>query len=113
MKRFRIIAFFIVVSLVTVFLSCKIHKNNINSTMLIPAENPNLVDITFKVIGMDSISINKVQDALSKTEGISRNFACWTDTVVFVEYDVSLITKEKIMSVIKDTGFTPVEKMNQ
>lgn len=112
MKRFRIIAIFIVVSLIAVVLSCKIHKNNNNSAPLVTAENPNLVDITFKVTGMDSISINKVQDALSKTEGISRNFACWTDTVVFVEYDISVITKEKIMNVIKETGFTAVEKKN-
>jgi copper chaperone CopZ len=99
---------------ITMLYSCRMQKPAGESQSSVKeSANSNLVDITFKVEGMDSVSINKVQDALSKTAGITRNFACWSDTVVFVEYDMSVITRQKIIEVIKSTGFNAVEKKTE
>jgi hypothetical protein len=61
--------------------------------------------VEFMVIGMDSISVADVQDRLDETCGVSFNFACWADTVVFVEYDSLLTNKIKLMEVIAEMGY--------
>ena len=63
--------------------------------------------VEFTVYGMDSITINDVQDALDTTCGVNFNFACWTDTVVFVEYDSLLTTPGKLMELIRTLGYQP------
>lgn len=63
--------------------------------------------IEFTVLGMDSITITDVQDQLDTTCGVSFNFACWNDTVVFIEYDSLLTDKFKLMAVIREMGYSP------
>jgi hypothetical protein len=61
--------------------------------------------ITFTVYGMDSSTVAGVQDKLKATEGVNFNFACWTDTIVFVEYDTVLTNPKKLMKVISKMGY--------
>lgn len=61
--------------------------------------------IEFTVLGMDSITITDVQDKLDTTCGVSFNFACWADTVVFIEYDSLLTNKFALMHAIEDLGY--------
>jgi len=61
--------------------------------------------IEFHVVGMDSASVNFVQDVLDTTCGVSFNFACWNDTAVFVEYDSLLTNRIKLIEVISGLGF--------
>ena len=63
--------------------------------------------VEFTVLGMDSITVNTVQDILDATCGVNFNFACWSDTVVFIEYDSVLTDKFQLMTVINDMGYTP------
>ena len=113
MKIFNSLCSASLLVLTIMLISCHSNRPATITQTKIKEINPNLADITFKVEGMDSLSVNKVQDALSATEGITRNFACWTDTVVFIEYDMLLITKQKIIEIIKSTGFTASEKKNE
>ncbi len=64
-----------------------------------------VVELT--VLGMDSITVDDVQDKLDETCGVSFNFACWNDTVVFIEYDSVLTDKFQLMAVINDMGYIP------
>lgn len=68
-----------------------------------------VVELT--VHGMDSLSVNDVQDVLDATCGVSFNFACWNDTVVFIEYDSLLTSKHSLMAVIKNMGYHPSVKL--
>ena len=63
--------------------------------------------VEFTVLGMDSVTINDVQDKLDAECGVSFNFACWSDTVVFIEYDSLLTNKTKLMAAIREMGFKP------
>jgi hypothetical protein len=63
--------------------------------------------VTFTVYGMDSSTVAGVQDKLNITEGVSFNFACWTDTIVFVEYDTVLTNPTKLMKAIIEMGYKP------
>ncbi|MCF8365327.1 MAG: hypothetical protein K9H16_06070 [Bacteroidales bacterium] len=63
--------------------------------------------VEFTVLGMDSVTITDVQDKLDTTCGVSFNFACWSDTVVFIEYDSLLTDKHRLMAVIREMGFVP------
>ena len=63
--------------------------------------------VTFTVYGMDSSTVADVQDKLNITEGVSFNFACWTDTIVFVEYDTVLTNPSKFMKAIIEMGYKP------
>jgi hypothetical protein len=67
-----------------------------------------VVELT--VFGMDSITITDVQDRLDETCGVSFNFACWADTMVFIEYDSVLTDKQKLMAVIEEMGYKPSVK---
>lgn len=64
------------------------------------------------VLGMDSITITDVQDRLDETCGVSFNFACWSDTMVFIEYDSVLTDKMKLMAVIEEMGYQPSVKQH-
>lgn len=64
-----------------------------------------VVELT--VLGMDSITITDVQHRLDETCGVSFNFACWADTMVFIEYDSLLTDKLKLMAVIEAMGYKP------
>jgi len=63
--------------------------------------------VTFTVYGMDSSSVSGVQDKLNVTEGVSFNFACWADTIIFVEYDTVLTNPTKLMKAIIEMGYKP------
>jgi len=63
--------------------------------------------VTFTVYGMDSSSVSGVQDKLKAIEGVNFNFACWTDTIIFVEYDTLLTNPDKLMKEIFDMGYKP------
>lgn len=67
-----------------------------------------VVELTVR--GMDSITITDVQERLDETCGVSFNFACWADTMVFIEYDSVLTDKFKLMAVIEAMGFQPSVK---
>ena len=67
-----------------------------------------VVELT--VLGMDSITISDVQDRLDEACGVSFNFACWADTMVFIEYDSVLTDKLKLMAVIEEMGYKPSVK---
>jgi len=67
-------------------------------------------DVVFKVVGMDSITVYNVQEALDETPGVILNFACYADTIVFVEYDTTKVCKKELISVIGTTGFIAKEK---
>ena len=64
-----------------------------------------VVELT--VYGMDSLTINDVQDRLEETCGVSFNFACWADTMVFIEYDSTLTDPVRLMAVIGEMGYRP------
>lgn len=74
-------------------------KKTIDSTRITTA--------SFHVAGMDSITINRVQDTLQKVYGVTYNFACYSDTVVFVEYDSAIVTVKDLEEAIKRSGFQP------
>jgi hypothetical protein len=44
---------------------------------------------------------------LDATDGVVFNFACWSDTVVFIEYDSLLTDKYRLMHVIEGLGYQP------
>jgi hypothetical protein len=70
-------------------------------------DTANIAIVEYTVNGMDSISVDHVQDILDATDGVVFNFACWSDTVVFIEYDSLLTDKYQLMDVIKDMGYRP------
>jgi hypothetical protein len=71
------------------------------------ADTAHIAVVELTVLGMDSITITDVQDRLDETCGVSFNFACWTDTVVFIEYDSLLTDKYQLMAVIENMGYRP------
>jgi len=54
---------------------------------------------------MDSSTGAVVQNKQNITEGVSFNFACWTDTIIFVEYDTVLTSPTKLMKAIIEMGY--------
>lgn len=74
----------------------------------IPIDSTRITTASFRVLGMDSITINRVQDTLQKVYGITLNFACYSDTVVFVEYDSGIVAVKDIEDAIKRSGFQPI-----
>jgi hypothetical protein len=56
---------------------------------------------------MDSSTVSGVQDKLKTTKGVNFNFACWTDTIVFVEYDTVLTNPAILMKAIIEMGYKP------
>jgi|GEM_PF-2117559 len=71
------------------------------------ADTSRIAVVELTVLGMDSITITDVQNLLDETCGVSFNFACWTDTVVFIEYDSLLTDKHRLMAVIENMGYCP------
>jgi hypothetical protein len=63
--------------------------------------------VTFTVYGMDSSTVSGVQDKLQAIDGVNFNFACWTDTIIFVEYDTVLTSPAKLMKAILEMGYKP------
>jgi len=66
-----------------------------------------LSTVTFTVLGMDSSTVAGVQDKLKVLDGVNFNFACWTDTIIFIEYDTVLTNPVKLMKAIKKMGYKP------
>ena len=71
------------------------------------ADTSRIAVVELTVLGMDSITITDVQNLLDETCGVNFNFACWTDTVVFIEYDSLLTNKYQLMAVIENMGYRP------
>ncbi len=71
------------------------------------ADTANIAVVEYTVYGMDSASVGQVQDVLDATDGVVFNFACWTDTVIFIEYDSLLTDKYRLMDLIKNMGYRP------
>nr|NQU90755.1 hypothetical protein [Bacteroidota bacterium] len=71
----------------------------------IKIDTARIATVEFTVYGMDSLTIETVQDALDTTTGVSFNFACWTDTVVFIEYDSVLTNPDRLMHLLKNMGY--------
>jgi hypothetical protein len=71
------------------------------------ADTSRIAVVELTVLGMDSITITEVQNLLDETCGVHFNFACWTDTVVFIEYDSLLTDKYQLMTVIREMGYQP------
>jgi len=71
------------------------------------SDTVNIAIVEYTVYGMDSASVGHVQDVLDATDGVVFNFACWTDTVIFIEYDSLLTDKYRLMDVIKNLGYRP------
>jgi len=70
-------------------------------------DSANIAIIQFTVQGLDSANVAWVQDRLDTVKGITFNFACWADTIIFIEYD-SLKTNEcRLKEVIKKLGYNP------
>jgi hypothetical protein len=67
-----------------------------------------IVVIELTVHGMDSLTVDLVQDALDTACGVSFNFACWTDTVVFIEYDSLLTDKFRLMRLLNSMGYPSI-----
>lgn len=74
------------------------------------ADSANIAIAEFTVLGMDSSTVGWVQERLDTVEGIHFNFACWADTIIFIEYDSLKTDKEKLMGVIKKLGYHPKPK---
>ena len=64
-----------------------------------------LAVVEFTVCGMDSVTINYIQDALDTTAGVNFNFACWNDTIVFIEYDSILTNTPTLMGTLEKLGY--------
>jgi len=71
------------------------------------SDTANIAIVEYTVYGMDSASVGHVQDVLDAADGVVFNFACWTDTVIFIEYDSLLTDRYRLMDVIKDLGYRP------
>jgi len=71
------------------------------------SDTANIAIIEYTVYGMDPASVGNVQDVLDATEGVVFNFACWTDTAIFIEYDRLLTNKYHLMDVIEEMGYRP------
>lgn len=67
--------------------------------------------VEFTVHGMDSLTIDVVQDALDTACGVNFNFACWMDTVVFIEYDSLLTDKFRLMSLLNAMGYPSIVRL--
>lgn len=61
----------------------------------------------FTVVGLDSVSVGWVQDRLDTVTGITFNFACWADTIIFIEYDSLKINQDRLLNVIRQLGYNP------
>jgi len=70
-------------------------------------DSTNITFVQFTVLGLDSASIGWVQDRLDTVAGVTFNFACWADTVIFIEYDSLLTNQAKLKEVIKKLGYNP------
>jgi hypothetical protein len=68
-----------------------------------------VVELTVR--GMDSLSVGVVQDALDTACGVNFNFACWMDTVVFIEYDSLLTDKSRLMSLLNSMGYPSIVRL--
>ncbi|NCA87040.1 MAG: hypothetical protein EOM83_16005 [Clostridia bacterium] len=67
--------------------------------------------VEFTVRGMDSLTVDVVQDALDTACGVNFNFACWMDTVVFIEYDSLLTDKFRLMSLLNSLGYPSIVRL--
>lgn len=70
-------------------------------------DSTRITTASFRVFGMDSITINRIQDTLQNVYGVTYNFACYSDTVVFVEYDSGIVTVSNLEDAIRRSGFQP------
>jgi hypothetical protein len=70
-------------------------------------DSTNITFVQFTVLGLDSASIGWVQDRLDTITGVTFNFACWADTVIFIEYDSLLTNQARLKEAIKKLGYDP------
>lgn len=71
-------------------------------------DSANITFVQFTVLGLDSAHVPWVQDRLDTVRGITFNFACWADTVIFIEYDSLKTNEARLKEVIKKLGYNPV-----
>jgi hypothetical protein len=71
-------------------------------------DSANITFVQFTVLGLDSAHVPWVQERLDTVEGITFNFACWADTVIFIEYDSLKTNEARLEEVIKKLGYNPV-----
>lgn len=76
------------------------------------ADSANVAIAEFTVLGMDSSTVGWVQERLDTVEGIHFNFACWADTIIFIEYDSLKTDEEKLMGAIKKLGLLPKPRIH-
>jgi hypothetical protein len=95
---------FVAAFLIMAFVQPTINDDNSGDCQ---ADTAHIAVVELTVLGMDSITITDVQDRLDETCGVAFNFACWTDTVVFIEYDSLLTDKYQLMAVIQNLGYRP------
>ncbi len=99
---------FFVVILAGIFSLAFVSPNdNFNGDNECKPDTARIAVVEFIVPGMDSATVTDVQNRLDATCGVSFNFACWADTVVFVEYDSLLTNKRILMAVIEEMGYEP------
>lgn len=72
-------------------------------------ENPNALEMLIKVGKLDSANIEPIQARLSEEEGVIRNFACYSDSNIFVKIDTSKIKTGDIIELIESMGFPVLE----
>lgn len=70
-------------------------------------DSANIAIVQFTVHGLDSANVSWVQDRLDTVKGITFNFACWADTIIFIEYDSLTTTETRLKEVIKKLGYEP------
>jgi hypothetical protein len=107
MKLIVKILLFVTISFALVFSLIQTPSVHAGNPSECEVDTARIAVVELTVLGMDSITINDVQDKLDKTCGVSFNFACWTDTVVFIEYDSVLTNKLQLMALIRELGYTP------
>lgn len=107
MKKFLINLFIVTIVAGFIFSVVQFPKAIAGSPDGCDIDTARIAIVEFTVLGMDSITITNVQDVLDTACGVNFNFACWNDTVVFVEYDSLLTNKYRLMNLIEDLGFVP------
>lgn len=82
-------------------------KNNINvSDHFMPTITSNPKTVQLKITGMDcAMCTNAIHKRLSQTKGIIKDGISYEDESAIITYDPAKITIQKIIKIIKDTGY--------
>ena len=96
-----------IILLLVVFMAVANYKRDNKPELPDGKDSTNIAIVQFTVLGMDSARVGWVQDRLDTVTGITFNFACWADTIIFIEYNSLKTNETKLEKAIKQLGYHP------